>query len=56
MKQCENCINKEYKDDLCCCAAAHLGHAIREILKGLPLLGQYIQDYECQHWMKEDGK
>ena len=56
MKQCENCMMKDHKDELCGCAAAHLGHAFRELLKGIPLLGKHIQEYECQNWLEDDGK
>ena len=47
MKQCETCINGEYKDKLFICAVANLFHAIRELLKQLPLFGKEVQNYEC---------
>lgn len=48
MKQCRTCLDREYKDDLVCCQCNHLSFAFRELLKGFPLIGKYISDYECK--------
>lgn len=47
MKQCEFCLNKEYKEKLMCCQFAELGNAVTELLKQLPLFGKDVQDFEC---------
>lgn len=47
MKQCETCLHREYKDKLIGCSVTTLFHAIRELLKQLPLFGKDFQDYEC---------
>ena len=48
MKECETCINREYKDDLICCQANHLDLAIQELKKAIPFFGRFVPDYECQ--------
>jgi len=54
MKQCKKCINREYKDKLCCCAVADLFHAFRELLKLIPLFGKYVETYECGSYMADN--
>ena len=54
MKQCEKCIDREYKDKLICCAVAELFHAFRELWKQLPFFGKYIKTYECGSYMADN--
>lgn len=53
MKQCKTCLNREYKNELCCCAVAELFHAFRELLKNIPLFGKDVQTYECGNYMAD---
>lgn len=48
MKECASCINREYKDQLICCAVNHVGEAFRDLLKCAPFFGQAVQDYYCK--------
>ncbi len=48
MKKCNTCMNREYKDDLVCCAANELHFAWTEFLRSLPLFGKYIEKYKCK--------
>lgn len=52
MKQCETCLHREYKDKLLGCSVTSLFHAIRELLKQLPLFGKDFQDYECSNYCR----
>lgn len=54
MKQCRTCMNREFKDKLCCCAVAELFHAFRELCKVLPFFGKYISTYECESYMEDN--
>lgn len=54
MKQCETCINREYKDKLLCCSLGRLGFAVREAFKSIPIVGEDIPDFECHAYMDQD--
>ena len=48
MKQCETCVYKEYKEALICCCMSELGHALTELNRQLPVIGEHIKEHECK--------
>lgn len=53
MKQCENCIYKKHKEELLCCQIAKNENKINKIYQAIPVLGKYIDDYECKYRLEE---
>ena len=56
MEQCETCLCRKHKDELICCHCARLSFAARELLKSIPLIGEFIPDYECENYLAEPSK
>lgn len=54
MKQCETCINKDYKEKLMCCCVNELGYAMTELFRHMPVIGKHISEHECT-WYERDG-
>ena len=54
MKQCESCINKEYKDDLLCCRLNELSNAWTELHRQIPVFGKHIEEHECASYIESD--
>ena len=53
MKQCETCIDKNFKEQTLACQVHHLRSAWRTVWQSLPLLGKFIPDYECEDYEEE---
>ena len=54
MKQCENCLFRAYKHELCGCVANELKHEWTKLLKTIPFFGRFIKVHECQEYMQGD--
>lgn len=56
MEQCKTCLFREPTGVLICCHCARLSFAVRELVKSIPLIGEYIPDYECENYLAEPSK
>lgn len=52
MKQCETCEFKDVKDKLTVCAFAQEKHALTEFAKTFPIIGKYVKDFVCLHYLE----
>lgn len=55
MLNCENCANEKHKDELLCCVTNHLGEALTELKKQIPVIGRCVKDHECK-WFEPKGE
>lgn len=53
MEQCETCINKKHSEELLCCCANKLGHALTELKRQIPVIGKHIAEHECSFYIDE---
>ena len=47
------CVNEEYQHNLLCCKAAHLGCAMQELKRSMPIIGNMFGPYKCQMFVPE---
>lgn len=52
--ECKDCMNRQYSDDLCCCAANRLGLAWYRLLKEIPIINKFIEDNKCCDWFEKE--
>lgn len=46
---CENCEYEKY--DCIMCSASKLNFELRELYRTLPIIGKFIKQYNCKHFL-----
>lgn len=54
MKQCESCLFRAYKDELCGCAANELKHEWTKLLQTIPYFGRFIKVHDCPQYLTDE--
>ena len=49
------CLNDDLKHQLLCCEANHLGCAVRELYRSIPIIGEHIPPYQCGMFLPKNG-
>ena len=52
--ECKDCLHKEYSDDLCCCTTSRLTLAWYRLLKELPIVNKFIDNYKYCNWYEKE--
>lgn len=53
-EECNNCINKEYNDQLYCCLNSRLSLAWHKFLLELPIINRLIDRHKHCNWFEKE--
>lgn len=52
--ECKDCMYREYSDELFCCAGSRLGLALHKLIKELPIISKFVDDYKYCGWYQKE--
>lgn len=53
-EECKDCLHREYADNLYCCQANRLGLAWHRLIKELPFINKFADDYRYCNWYQKE--